>query len=124
MNITIEANKKIVDFLDINFDLSTGIYRPYRKPNTNSSINYLHKDINHSNNSMNEEAFKEAAGAYKAALKENEHNYISKYTPNHTRQENSRANPITEEQNEPELNHTVCQKKKRKKHENKKNNMA
>ena len=45
MTMTIEANKKIINFLDIIFDLRTGIYQPYRKPN--SSINYLHKDSNH-----------------------------------------------------------------------------
>ncbi|GFO31814.1 DNA polymerase [Plakobranchus ocellatus] len=28
-NITIEANKKAVDFLDISFDLRTGPYKPY-----------------------------------------------------------------------------------------------
>ena len=44
LNITIEA-KKNVDFLDYTLDLRTGIYKPYRKPN--SSINYLHKDSNH-----------------------------------------------------------------------------
>ena len=76
--------KKHVDFLDITLDLRTGIYKPYRKPN--SSIDYLHKDSNHppstmtnlpksiqirlSNNSVNEETFKEAAGLYNAALKE------------------------------------------------------
>ena len=37
-----------------------------------------------------------------------------KYTPNHTRQENSRANLIREEQNAAEPNHTVCQKRGRK----------
>ena len=51
-----------------------------------------------------------AAGPFNAALKENGHNHILKYTPNHTRQENSSANPITEEQNEAEPNHTVCKK--------------
>ena len=33
---------------------------------------------------MNEETFKEAAGPYNAALKENGHNYTLNYTPNPT----------------------------------------
>ena len=51
LNITIEENKKIVDFLDITLDLRTGIYKPYRNPNNN--INYLHKDSNHPPSIMN-----------------------------------------------------------------------
>ena len=33
--ITIEANKKVVDFLDIKLVLRTEIYKPYMKPNSN-----------------------------------------------------------------------------------------
>ena len=29
LQITIEANKKVVDFLDITLDLITAIYKPY-----------------------------------------------------------------------------------------------
>ena len=58
---------------------------------------------------MNEETLKEAAGPYNAALKENGHNYTLKYTPNHNRHENSKANPRTEAHHEPK--HTGCQKK-------------
>ena len=75
---------------------------------------------------MIQKTFKEAAGPYNAALIENGQNYILKYTPNHTRQENSRAKPITEEQNVAQPNHNYCmtKKKKRKKHKSKKNNMV
>ena len=31
--VTIEANAKIVNFLDVTFDLNTGIYKPYMKDN-------------------------------------------------------------------------------------------
>ena len=31
--IEIKINLKVVDFLDINFNLSNGTYKPYRKPN-------------------------------------------------------------------------------------------
>ena len=33
LSITCEVNKKIVDFLDVQFNLSEQIYQPYRKPN-------------------------------------------------------------------------------------------
>ena len=35
LQITIEANKKVVDFQDITLDLKTAIYNPYKKPNSN-----------------------------------------------------------------------------------------
>ena len=38
--ITIEANKKIVDFRVFNLDLRTGIYKPYRKPTAAATISY------------------------------------------------------------------------------------
>ena len=63
-----------------------------------------------SNNSMNEEAFKEAAGPHNTDSKENGHSYILTYKPNYTRQENSRANPITEELNEIGPTHIVLKK--------------
>ena len=33
LKITIEANLKVVNFLDVNFDLNTGIFKPYMKEN-------------------------------------------------------------------------------------------
>ena len=33
LSITIEANKKVVNFLDVTLDLNTGLYKPYMKPN-------------------------------------------------------------------------------------------
>ena len=62
---------------------------------------------------MNEETFKETAGPYNAALKENGHNYTLNYTPNHNRHENSKAKPRTEEHHETEPKHTGCQKTRR-----------
>ena len=43
LRITIEANKNVVDSLDITLDLRTAIYRPYKKPNSN--LSYIHKYI-------------------------------------------------------------------------------
>ena len=44
-----------------------------------------------SNNCVHEDTFKEAAEPYKAALNENGQNYTLNYTPNHIRDENSKA---------------------------------
>ena len=43
--ITIEAIKKVVDFLDITLDLRTAIYEPYKKPNSN--LTCIHEQSNH-----------------------------------------------------------------------------
>ena len=45
LRITIEANKKAVDFLDLKLDLRTGIFKPYKK--SNNKIAYIHKQSNH-----------------------------------------------------------------------------
>jgi hypothetical protein len=45
LNIRAEANLKTVNFLDINLNLETSIYRPYMKPNETPT--YVHKDSNH-----------------------------------------------------------------------------
>ena len=71
--VTIKANLKILDFLDVTLDLSTGIYKPYCKPNNTpvyvnaksnhhpSVIKALPLGVNKRLNmiSANEEAFKE-----------------------------------------------------------------
>ena len=88
LQITIEANKKVVDFLDITLDLRTDIYKPYKKPNSN--LTYIHKQSNHppsiiknlpksinkrlSTNSKNAQIFNEACPAYTEALKKNGYN--------------------------------------------------
>ncbi|GFR77011.1 hypothetical protein ElyMa_002227600 [Elysia marginata] len=45
LNITIDANKKAVDFLDVSFNLQNECYRPFIKPN--QTTNYVHKNRNH-----------------------------------------------------------------------------
>ena len=44
--IDVETNLKIVDFLDITFNLNNGTYKPYKKPP--QIINQLPKIINES----------------------------------------------------------------------------
>ena len=70
--IDIKTNLKIVNFLDITFNLKNGTFKPYKKPN--NSLLYIKKSSNHlpqiikqlpkiisdrlSKNSSNEELFK------------------------------------------------------------------
>ena len=81
--IDIETNLKVVDFLDITFNLNNGIYKPYKKPN--DRLLYINKSSNHppqiinqlpkiisdrlSRNSSNKEVFNTAKGEYEEALK-------------------------------------------------------
>ena len=44
--IEIDTNLKIVNFLDVTFNLRNSTYRPYRKPNDN--LLYIHTSSNHS----------------------------------------------------------------------------
>ena len=45
LKIEISCNLHIVDFLDVSFDLRTGKYSPFRKPNNNPL--YIHRKSNH-----------------------------------------------------------------------------
>ena len=45
MKIDIKANLKTVDFLDINMNIETGIYKPFVKPN-NVPL-YIHRNSDH-----------------------------------------------------------------------------
>ena len=80
LKITIEANIKATDFLDISMNLETGIHRPFRKED--SVPTYINVNSNHpphikqnlpvmiskriSNLSSNEEVFNEEANLYNA----------------------------------------------------------
>ena len=45
LKITIEANKKVVNFLDVTFNLTNGCYKPFMKPN--NKLSYVHQQSNH-----------------------------------------------------------------------------
>ena len=82
--IEIETNLKIVNFLDVTFNLVNSTYRPYRKPNDN--LLYIYPSSHHpfqiikhqpdsieerlSNNSSNEQVFNSAKPEYEKALKD------------------------------------------------------
>ena len=93
LKITIEANIKSIDYLDITMDLRAGTYKPFMKPN-NKPL-YVHKQSNHPPNiiknipesinrrlssiSSNETIFNEAAPEYQQALKNSGYEYVLKY---------------------------------------------
>ena len=84
LSITCEVNKKIVDFLDVRFNLNEQTYEPYRKPN-NEPV-YINIQSNHppniiadipkaiskhlTNISCNKNVFDRNVGIYQAALKD------------------------------------------------------
>ena len=83
LNITVECNLALTDFLDVTFDLKSGTYYPYRKQN--NEILYIHKESNHppsiikqipsmiskrvSDISCDSDHFNKTAPDYNAALK-------------------------------------------------------
>ncbi|GFR86959.1 inositol hexakisphosphate and diphosphoinositol-pentakisphosphate kinase 2 [Elysia marginata] len=114
LNITIQANQKIVDFLDVTFNLHTGLHKPYKK--LNDSITYIHKESNHppsiiknlpqgiekslTNNSSNEKIFEDAAIPYNEALKKNGHVMALKYAEKKTNTTTKNENKSKETANE------------------------
>ena len=89
----IEANKKVVDLLDITMDLNTGKFKPFNKPNNrpqyfHSNSNYLPsivkkipatKNIRLSELSSDQEAFNTAKPMYQEALFQGGFKYQLKY---------------------------------------------
>ena len=45
LHITIEANKQVVNFLDVTLNLHKSTYQPFTKPNT--TLLYVHRESNH-----------------------------------------------------------------------------
>lgn len=95
LNITIEANRKNIDFLDITLDLTKNTYHPYRKKD--NPIQYIEKNSNHppaiiknlpksintriSTNSKDENAFKIAQQPYQEALIKSGYKYQMQFDP-------------------------------------------
>ena len=93
LQITIEPNKKVVNFLDVTFDLQRNIYKPYMKPNDTPL--YIHAKSNHppsilknvpksveirlSSISSDANIFNEAKKPYEKALRESGHNCDLKF---------------------------------------------
>ena len=104
LRITIEANKQIVNFLDVTFNLSNGTYQPFTKPN--STLQYVHRESNHppitaknipaginkrlSSLSSDKASFDQAAPPYQKALDESGYNYTLHYEPTTTTKRRNR----------------------------------
>ena len=89
LELTIEANLKVTDFLDVEVNLNTGTHRPYSKPN--NTILYVNVNSNHPHSvikniplavqkrlsllSSNELIFNEAAPQYQEALEKSGHTH-------------------------------------------------
>ncbi|KAJ8048904.1 hypothetical protein HOLleu_01408 [Holothuria leucospilota] len=94
LKITAESNLKVVNFLDVTFDLRSSSHYPYRKPNDDPV--YVHKSSNHppqilkqiptaiskriSQLSHNEESFNTASHIYNNALRVSGYNETLTYT--------------------------------------------
>ena len=93
MKTTIQYNLKIVDYLDVTFNLTDSSYRPFNK--TNNEINYIHKQSNHppsiikqlplsverrlSKLSSNEKIFNDPVPIYQEALIKAGYNHMLTY---------------------------------------------
>ena len=97
---------KIVNYLDITFNLNDGTYRPYQKPD--NIIQDIHVESNHPPNiikqipkaiekllsqlSSSEEIFNESAPFYKDKLQQSCYQQKVKYNPANTEIHNKRNN--------------------------------
>jgi len=95
LKITIEANKKIVNFLDVTLNLSNGKHMPYNKPNNiplyvNMKSNHPPRIINNIPQSINrrlseisydEESFNKAAPIYQKALNNSGYTHHLAFSP-------------------------------------------
>ena len=95
LSITIEANLKVVNFLDVQLDLEKEIYKPFMKPN--DKPNYVHSQSNHppgilrnipksintrlNNISANKDIFDQAVVPYQEDLNKKGYKYKLEYEP-------------------------------------------
>ena len=95
LEIVVECNRKVVNYLDITLNLNNGTHKPYHKPD--NEVNYVHVNSNHppnvikqipisiqnrlSNLSSNEEIFHQATPYYTAALQRSGYDHQFQYTP-------------------------------------------
>ena len=98
LEITAESNLKIVNYLDVTFNLKDGTFRPYHKPD--DQIQYIHTESNHppniikhipasietrlSNLSSTEIIFRESTTHYENNLRQSGYNKKLTYKPTDT----------------------------------------
>ena len=104
LKITIEANKKVINYLDVTLNLNNGKHQPYMKPGNTPS--YVHAKSNHppeilkripesinqrlSDISSDEREFNSAAPPYQAALKKSGYEYKLHFAPKDRRNKRRR----------------------------------
>ena len=104
LDVVIECNMKIVNYLDITFNLNDGTYRPYQKPD--NLIQYIHVESNDPPNiikpfpktirkclsqlSCNEDIFNESAPFYEDKLQQSGYQQKLNYNPVNTKTYNKR----------------------------------
>ena len=112
LDIVIVCNRKSVDYLDITMNLTDGSYKPYHKPEDETS--YIHKESDHPPNitkqlpaavekrisdlSSSEEIFEQSKQHYQEALKKSGYTHQLKYnptTPSTRRNRKNRGRKIT-----------------------------
>ena len=102
LKITIEANKKTINFLDITLDLPSGSYKPFMKPK--NKIPYVHRQSNHppallknipeninkrlTSISSSQKVFDDAIPPYQKALDESGYGHKLTYNPQPKRKRN------------------------------------
>ena len=95
LDLEIKCNLKRVDYLDISFDLETGLYKPFNKPNNDPL--YIHAKSNHppsilkqipksvsnrlTSHSANEDVFNEAAPLFNRSLERSGYTEKVDYNP-------------------------------------------
>ena len=103
LKITIQHNLKIVDYLDVTFNLIDFSYRPSSK--TNNEINYIHKQSNHPPSVIKrlplfverrlsklfsyEKIFNDSISTYQEALTKADYNHKLKYQKQDEKKDNS-----------------------------------
>ena len=120
LKLTIEANKKRVDYLDITLALISESYKPFMKPG--NVPHYVSRNSNHpppiirsipeninarlSNISSDKNAFDSAIPPYQEALKRSGYDYTLKYKPQQPKSKRPRTRNVT--WFNPPYNASVC----------------
>ena len=108
LKITIEANKKTINFLDVTLDHPSGPYKPFKKPN--NKILYVHRQSNHppallkniphninkrlTSISASQKVFNDAIPPYQKALDEGGYKHKLTYNPQPKRKRNHQRKVI------------------------------
>lgn len=108
LRITIEANKKVVNFLDVTLDLNRSSFRPYSKPG--NTPQYVHSKSNHppsiiknipeainrrlSEISSDEKTFNDSVPIYQEALTKSGYDFKLKYAPTSNSKKRNRQRNI------------------------------